>query len=244
MKDSTLIYGIHPVVDAIKSGQQLEKVILQQGLRGEVEMEIRKLTKEFDIPLSVAPKEKLNKIMSGNHQGVMAYLSLVTYYRIEDVLPGIYERSETPLILVLDGVTDVRNFGAIARSAEICGCHAIVIPQKGGAFINADAMKASAGALNTLPICREKSLTGAIDLLEQSGVQLYASDLQAKKKVFELDYKIPCAIIMGSEGEGVNQAYLRRVKDSFVIPQVGSTDSFNVSVATGIILYEAMKQRL
>ncbi len=168
---------------------------------------------------------------------------MVTYYKLEDVLPAIYEKSEVPLFLLLDGVTDVRNFGAIARSAEICGVHALVVPKKGSAQINSESLKTSAGALSKLMVCRENSLTTAIEILRLSGVHVVASDLQADKMVYELDLTNPLAIVIGSEGKGVSSAVLQKVDQQFIIPQKGTTDSFNVSVATGIILYEVMRQR-
>ncbi len=245
MKDTShIIYGRHPVVDAIQAGQTIDKILLQQGTRGELEKEIRHLSKEFDIPVQYVPKEKLQQFTKGNHQGILAFVSMVQYFHLEDVLPGIFEKSEMPLILLLDGVTDVRNFGAIARSAEIAGVQTIVVPLKGSALINAEAMKASAGALSKIPVCRESSLAKAVEYLKLSGIRILASDLKAEKMIYEVDFGQPVAILIGSEGEGVNQALLREADELFKIPQIGTTDSFNVSVATGIILYEAMRQRL
>lgn len=241
---STFIFGRHPVADAIRSGKAIDKIYLQQGIRGEMEIEMRRLSKEYGIPMSVVPSEKLNKIAPGNHQGVVGVLSIIQYYRLDDILPMVFERSETPLILLLDSVTDVRNFGAIARSAACCGVHAIVIKEKNAAPVNAEAVKASAGALLNIPVCRESSLQNAIEVLLLSGVQIVASDLRARKPVFEIDFTIPTAILMGSEDEGVSPALLRKVRETFIIPQTNMTDSFNVSVATGIILYEATRQRM
>ncbi len=246
MKDENiLIYGRHPVADAIRSGKPFEKVMMQQGLRGEAEIEIRKLSKEYNIPLSIVPREKLSKMANGgNHQGILGFLPLIEYQKLEDILPFVFEKGETPLLILLDNITDVRNFGAIARSAEVMGVHAIVVPQNGGALLNADAMKASAGALSRLPVCREKTLSAVLDYLAQSGVRVVASDLGAKNKVFDVDFTFPTAILMGSEGEGVNRALLRRADETFIIPQMGTTDSLNVSVATGVILYEVLRQRM
>lgn len=240
----SIIYGRHPVIDAIKSGSPFDKILLQKGIRGEFEKEVRHLTKSHNIPCQVVPKERLSKFVKGNHQGIVGFLSMIRYYTLENVLPMIYEKSEVPLVLLLDGITDVRNFGAIARSAEICGVHAIVIPQRGNAQINEEAIKTSAGALTRIPICREKSLISAMEYLALSGIQTYASDLKGEKKLFEIDWKQPAAIIMGSEGEGVSFPVLKKVNQNFIIPQVGTTDSFNVSVATGIILYEVGRQRM
>ncbi len=239
----TLIFGRHPVLDAIRSGTPFDKLVLLQDLRGSFEKEIRQLSKLHNIPLQVVPKERLGRLVKGNHQGVVGFLSMLSYYRLEDVLPGVFEKSETPLILLLDGITDVRNFGAIARSAEICGVHALVVPKKGSAQINAEALKASAGALTKIPVCREGSLITAIDFLRLSGIRVLAGDLNASKKIYDLDFTLPTAIVLGSEGQGVSPAVLQKVDRKFFIPQVGSTDSFNVSVATGIILYEAQRQR-
>lgn len=243
-QSKNLIFGRHPVLDAIKTGTALDKLFLQKGIRGDFEREVRHLCKQHNIPLQVIPKERIQKITSGNHQGVVGLLSLLTYYKLEDVLPMIYEKSENPLFLLLDGVTDVRNFGAIARSAELCGVHALVIPQKGTAQVNADAIKTSAGALTQIPVCRETSISAAIDFLLLNGITVYASSLQAKGHLHELNFTEPSAIVIGSEGEGVSQPILRKIEEHFIIPQIGKTDSFNVSVATGIILYEVMRQRL
>lgn len=230
-------------MDAIAAGKTIDKVLLQTGTRGELEKEIRQLSKEHNFAVQFVPKERLSKFAGGNHQGILAFISEVPFYKVEDVVPGIFEKGETPLILILEGVTDVRNFGAIARSAEVCGAHAIVIPTKGSAQINADAVKTSAGALLKIPVCKEPSLTRTIEYLQQCGLQVIASDLRASKKIFELDFTVPLAIIVGSEDEGVNRAILKMANHTFIIPQKGETDSFNVSVATGIMLYEATRQR-
>ncbi len=242
-KNDLIIYGRHPVVDTIRSGKPVDKLLLQQGIRGEFEKEVRHLCREFDIPFKVVPKDRLNKFSNGNHQGVVALLSPIQYFKIEDVLPMVYEQSKTPLFLLLDEVTDVRNFGSIARSAEVCGADAIIIPSKGAARINADALKTSAGALTKIPVCRSSSLMNAIEYLQLSGIQILASSLKGEKKLFDLDLTVPTAFIIGSEGEGVNAALLRKADEQFIIPQLGETDSLNVSVATGIMLYEVMRQR-
>lgn len=244
LKKDNLIFGRHPVVEAIQSGAPLDKVFLQQGVRGDFEKEIRGLCRSHDIPLQYIPKERMNSITRSNHQGILAYLALLDYYKLEDVVPGIFDKGETPLILLLDRVTDVRNFGAIARSAEVCGVHALAIPKTGSALINAEAIKASAGALTRLHVCRENSLVTALEYLQLSGILVFASDLNATKYVFEMDLTTPCALIVGSEDEGVHPSLLSRVQERFLIPQVGTTDSLNVSVATGIMLYETLRQRM
>ena len=245
-EENFIIYGRHPVVDAIKAGKLFEKIMLLQGTTGETEIELRKLTREHNIPLSMVPKDKLNKMAAkgANHQGVIGFLALLEYQKLEEILPQVFEKGETPLFLLLDNVTDVRNFGAIARSAEVMGVHALIVPHKGGALITSDAMKASAGALSKIPVCREKTMSGVLDYLGSAGVRVVSSDLKAEKKLFEIDFTVPMAILIGSESEGVNANFLRRSDETFMIPQIGTTDSLNVSVATGIILYEVVKQRL
>lgn len=237
------IFGKHPIVDAINSGQAIDKVWLQIGIAGEYATEVRTICKQFGIPTQMVPREKLNKITRGNHQGVIAFVSLIPYYKLEDVLPQIYEKNEMPLVLVLDAITDVRNFGAIARSAEIFGANAIVIGKKNTARINAEAMKTSAGALSKIPICRESSPIAALELLQLNGVTIASSSLRAKKSISEIDFTGPIAILIGSEGRGVHYTLTEKADEEFIIPQKGTTDSLNVSVATGIILYEAAKQR-
>lgn len=241
---NTIVFGRHPVVDGLQSGAQFDKIFLQQGTRGDFEKEIRRLCREYDVPLQYVPKEKMNKMVRGNHQGIVAHLALLDYYRLEDIIPGIFEKGELPLILLLDRVTDVRNMGAIARSAEICGVHAIVIPKSGSALINSDAIKTSAGALTRLHVCRENSLVTAVEYLQNSGIQVFASDLSAEKHIFDIDLSVSVALIVGSEDEGVHPSLLTRVQERFVIPQKGETDSFNVSVAAGIMLYETLRQRM
>ncbi len=242
-QDLNIIYGRHPVVEALENGVPIEKVMLQKGIRGEMEKELRHLCKSADVPMLVIPKERLKRYTNGNHQGVVALQALIRYQKMEDILPMVFERSQTPLFVLLDGVTDVRNFGAIARTAEVCGAHALVITQKNSAQINPEAMKTSAGALNTIPVCREKSLITVIEYLQQSGIQVLASDLQADKAIYDLDLTAPVAFVLGAEGEGISPAVARKADQTFIIPQKGQTDSLNVSVAGGMMLYEAMRQR-
>lgn len=240
---SNIIFGRHPVLEAIKSGKTIDKVIMQQGFKGPLEKEIRHTCKDYQIPMQLLPKERIARIVSGNHQGVIAFLSLIEYQKLEYLLPHIYEQSQVPLFLLLDGITDVRNFGAIARTAEVMGVHALVIPKKKSAQINADAIKTSAGALLTIPVCREASIVASIDFLQQSGVQVFASDLEATTPIGQLDFTVPSALVIGAEDRGVSPSILKMVDQPFIIPQVGETDSLNVSVATGMMLYEVARQR-
>jgi 23S rRNA (guanosine2251-2'-O)-methyltransferase len=241
--DSNIIFGRHPVLEALQSEQEIERVVLLQGTRGEFEKEIRHACRNRDIPLIVSPKERLDRLVRGNHQGVIAFAALIHFQSVDDVLAAAFESGETPLLLMLDGITDVRNFGAIARSAECSGVHGIILPAKGSAQINAEAIKTSAGALLNIPVCRVNSLVSTLERLQDSGIQAFAGDLQAKHPLFELDLTTPTLLIAGAEGEGVQRALLHRVNKRFIIPQAGTTNSFNVSVAIGIMLYETMRQR-
>ena len=245
MEKDEIIYGRHPVLEALDRGRIIDKVWLQTGTRGPLQKELRQLSKEHGFVVQMVPKEKLSKITNGNnHQGVAAFVAAITYHKLENLIPRFFESGMTPLLVLLDGITDVRNLGAIARSAECMGVDALVIPRTGTALANAEAIKTSAGALNLLPVCRETSIQAAVEQLQQSGFQVVVSDLKAQKKLSEIDFSQPTAIIMGSEDEGVQPALLRKADDRFIIPQQGVTDSLNVSVATGVILYEAMRQRI
>ncbi len=238
------IYGRHPVIDAIKAGATLEKIFLQQGIRGPFEKELRQLSKEYNIPIQYVPKERMNKMTHANHQGVIGLMALLQYYRLEDVLGNIFESGDPPLLLILDGVTDVRNIGAIARSAEVMGVQALITPIKNTAQLNAEAIKTSAGALTRLAVCREPSLVNALKMIQLNGIQVVATTLEEAEPLYDLDLGLPTAIVMGSEDEGVNPAVVRLANARCKIPQVGQTDSLNVSVATGIVLYEVIRQRL
>ena len=226
MQKKELIYGRHPVMEALQEGTSIDRVYLQQGVRGELEKELRQITRERNIPLLVVPKERLHKFTRANHQGLLALRAAIEFYRLADLLPTIYEKGDTPLIILLDGVTDVRNMGAIARSAEVCGAQGLVLPLKGGAMVNADAIKTSAGALNNLPVCREPSLVTAIKLLIESGVQVLASSLEATDQLQELDLTAPTAFVLGSEHSGISPAVARVASQSFIIPQKGKNRFF------------------
>jgi 23S rRNA (guanosine2251-2'-O)-methyltransferase len=239
-----IIAGRNPVIEALKAGQTIDKILLFKNAGGDAVHEIRQLAKETNVPIQYVPNEKLNSLTNINHQGVIAYKSLVAYYDLQQVIDLVIANGETPLFIMLDGITDVRNIGAIARSAVCCGAQAIIIPDKGVAALNEDAVKSSAGALEQIHICRLNSLLKAIDTLHLNGVKVFTSVVKEPKKLYELDFTEPCCIIIGSEEKGV-QSYLSKAADEhFSIPMKGEFDSFNVSVATGIILYEAMKQRL
>lgn len=242
--NSEILYGRHPVVDALENAMTIEKVLLSNAIHGEFEKKLRWLCKEANVPMQVVPKEKLNSITRKNHQGVLAFVSPIPYYTLEDILPTIYDKGEIPLFILVDGVTDVRNLGAIARSAEASGAHALVLPKKGSAQINEEAMKSSAGALSTLAVCRVNSLMHAVEFLQLNGIQCIAADLKGEKMLYDIDFTGPTAVVMGDEAKGVNRMLLELCDEFFKIPMRGKTDSFNVSVATGIILYEVMRQQI
>jgi 23S rRNA (guanosine2251-2'-O)-methyltransferase len=243
-KQENLIYGIRPVIETIKAGKEVDKVFIQKGLQGEHFAELFALLREYEIPYQHVPIEKLNRITRKNHQGILAFVSAIIYQPIEEIIQSIFEKGENPLILILDRITDVRNFGAIARTAECAGVHAILIPMQGGAQINADAMKTSAGALNNIPVSRSKNLGNTIDFLKNSGLQIAAATEKTDNYYYDIDMSVPTAIIMGSEEDGVSPAYLKKTDHKVRIPIMGTTESLNVSVATGILVFEAVKQRI
>lgn len=239
-----LIFGTRAVIEAIHAGKEIDKIIIQKGLSNQLYTELRKAIQDMDIPIQIVPPEKINRITTKNHQGVLAFVSQITYYDVEDLLTSVFEKGKVPLVLILDRVTDVRNFGAVARSAACAGVDFIVIPSRGAAQINADAVKTSAGALNSLKVCRVDNLKNSIEYLKESGLQIIACHEKTSNYHFNADFTKPTAIIMGSEENGISNEYLKRSDMQVKIPMVGNIDSLNVSVATGIILFEAVKQRL
>ena len=239
-----IIYGRHPVLEALAAETPIDKVLLLEGTRGELEIEMRHACKKSGVQLQYIPKERFTRYTRENHQGVIALMSaLPNYHNLKELYPTIEAKGEVPLLVILDGITDVRNFGAIARTAEAAGAHAIIVAQKGVAHINADAMKASAGALSILPVCRESSLSAVLDFLGEVGVQVLASDLKGHARLQDIDLKEPTAFIVGAEGEGVSSHLLKRSDSRFKIPVLGTTDSYNASVAAGMMLYEVLRQR-
>jgi 23S rRNA (guanosine2251-2'-O)-methyltransferase len=243
LKKENIIYGIRPIIEAVKSGKEIDKILIQTGLNNELYFQLRKLINEFKIPFQYVPVKKLNRITSKNHQGVICFISNIVYHNIENLLPGIYEDGKLPLLLILDRITDVRNMGAIARTAECTGVDAIIIPEKGSAQINSETIKASAGSLYKIPVCRCKNLKNTIEYLKESGVQIIAATEKAENYYTSADFTKPTAIIMGSEENGVSGEYLKRSDFKVKIPILGDIESLNVSVATGVILYEAVNQR-
>jgi len=228
---------------AIESGQQLERVYLQATVSSDEAQQLKLLAEKSGIPVNKVPFEKLRNFNIENHNGCIAVKSKIQYQNLQDVISLIVENGEIPLLLVLDGITDIRNIGALSRTAFCCGVHAIVIPEKGVGTLNEDAIATSAGALEKIPVCRVKTLMNAIDEMHLNGIKIFASGSTAGVNVFDMNFKDPCAIIMGSEDKGIQPAIYKACDDRFKIPMQHSFESLNVSVATGIILYEAMKQR-
>ncbi|MCC9168479.1 23S rRNA (guanosine(2251)-2'-O)-methyltransferase RlmB [Pontibacter harenae] len=241
-----MIFGSRPIVEAMLAGKVLEKIFLQKGARNPTTDEILELAKKADVPVATVPIEKLNNLTRKNHQGAVAFISAITYSPLDEIVTALFEKGKNPLLLILDRITDVRNFGSIARNAECLGVDAIVIPSKGGAQINADAIKTSAGALHIVPVCREPNLKNTLDYLRDFGIQIIACTEKTEERLTEttVDFVGPTAIIMGSEEDGISPEYLKRADARLRIPLIGQIGSLNVSVATGIVLYEAMSQRL
>lgn len=243
MKEKEMIFGIRAVIEAVEAGKDMDKVLVKRELSGELFLELQELLRRYEIPMQKVPVERIDRITRKNHQGVIAFTSAVTYQKLENVVPLLYEEGKTPLILVLDGVTDVRNFGAIARTCEVAGVDAIVIPERGSVSVNADAIKTSAGALHSIPVCREKSLKEAIVFLKNSGIKVVAATEKAASFYTETDFSVPAAIVMGSEDAGVAPEHLRICDELVRIPQFGTIQSLNVSVAAGVLIYEVVRQR-
>lgn len=243
-KKSSLITGRKAVLDEIKSGKALERIYVQNNLGGKELSEIVNAAAQHKIPINKVPQAKLDGFNVTGHEGVVAMLSKIQYQDLQEVISFVVEKGQTPLFLILDGITDIRNIGGIARTAFCTGVNAIIIPDKGVGMLNEDAVLTSAGALEKLPVCRVNSLMKAIDELHLNGIKVLASEMRAEKNLFEIDFTEPVAIIMGSEEKGIYPALLKASDEKFKIPMAGDFESLNVSVATGMILYEAMKQRI
>ena len=231
------------MIEAIQSGRGIDKILFQKNISGDSIGLIRQLAKENNVPIQHVPPEKLQSLTRANHQGVIAFAAIVSYLNLQQVIDHVVSTGETPLFIMLDGITDVRNIGGIARTAVCCGAQAIIIPDKGVGALNEDALKSSAGALEKINICRVNSLMKAVDELHLNGIKVFASEMQATLMLHELHFNEPCCVVMGSEDKGVFPPLMKICDEKFQIPMVGKFESLNVSVATGIILYEAMKQR-
>lgn len=244
IEQSTMVFGIRPVIEAIKAGKEIDRVFVQKGLQGELFGELRKLMVDLEIPFQIVPVEKLDRLTRKNHQGIVCIITPIIFQHVEDILPIVYEEGKTPLILVLDGITDVRNFGSIARTAECAGVNAIVVPAKGSAQINGDAIKTSAGALLTIPVCRVISLAKTVEFLQQSGLRIVACTEKASDDYFKTDFTVPTAIVMGAEDTGISTDLIKKADYLARIPILGDISSLNVAVATGVVLYEVIRQRV
>ena len=239
-----IVAGRNPVAEALRSGQLIDKILLFKNASGESINDIRLLAKTGNVPVQFVPVEKLNSLTNIQHQGVVAFKSGVTYQDLQQVIDWVNESGDAPLFLMLDGVTDVRNIGAMARSAVCCGAQAIIIPEKGVGALNEEAVKSSAGALEKIQICRVQNLLKAAETLHLNGIKLFTSEMKAAKKLHQLNLQEPCCVVMGNEEKGIQKGLADEADEHFTIPMKGDFDSFNVSVAAGIIMYEAMKQRM
>jgi 23S rRNA (guanosine2251-2'-O)-methyltransferase len=242
-KKSSLIIGKAAVKEAILEGKQLDRIYLQNTAHGNAVEEIKALALRHNIPINKVPVEKLNGFNVTDHEGVIAQIAKVQYHDLQEIISFTVEKGETALFLMLDGITDIRNIGGIARTAYCCGVHAIIIPDKGVGALNEDAILTSAGALEKIPVCRVNSLMKAVDELHLNGIKVFASEMMAEKNIADCDFNEPCAIIMGSEEKGIYPALMKICDETFKIPMKGDFESLNVSVATGMILYEVMRQR-
>jgi len=244
MEKESQIFGIRSVIEAINSGKTIDKLFIQKGLQGELAKELMTLVKKDSISFSHVPIEKLNRLTRKNHQGVVAITSPIEFHNLENLILKVIESGETPLFLILDQLSDVRNFGAIIRTAECTGVHGIIIQKKGGAPVSADTVKTSAGAIFKIPICKVDHIKDAMFYLQASGIQIVAATEKASSSVYDIDLTLPSAIVMGSEGKGISNSVLKIADHLAKLPMYGEIASLNVSVACGVFLYESIRQRL
>ncbi|MBO5719975.1 MAG: 23S rRNA (guanosine(2251)-2'-O)-methyltransferase RlmB [Bacteroidales bacterium] len=243
IKNSDMIFGIRAVAEAISAGKEVDKILIRKDLSGELAGELFALIKGTDIVVQRVPQEKLNSITRKNHQGVIAFISPINYQPIEEIIAMLYEQGKVPFVLVLDHLTDVRNFGAIARTAECAGVDAIIIPSKGSVSVTADAVKTSAGALMNIPVCRVQSLYNTVKNLKASGLQIIGASEKATQNYTQADMTLPMALVMGAEDKGISTEILSLVDTAVSLPQYGKIASLNVSVAAGVMIYEVLRQR-
>jgi len=242
-KKSSLIIGKNEVIEAFRSGKQLDRIYLQNNVHGRQIEEIKSLALQHNVPVNKVPVEKLNGFNITDHEGIVAQIARVHYQDLQQVISFVVEKGEVPLFLLLDGITDIRNIGGMARTAYCCGAHALIIADKGVGALNEDAILTSAGALEKISVCRVSSLMKAVDELHLNGIKVLASEMTADKNVFNCDFTGPCAIVMGNEEKGIYPALMKICDEKFKIPMTGDFESLNVGVATGMILYEVMRQR-
>ncbi|GAB1856376.1 23S rRNA (guanosine(2251)-2'-O)-methyltransferase RlmB [Flavobacteriaceae bacterium MHTCC 0001] len=244
MEKQTQIFGIRAIIEAINFGETIDKVFLQKGLHGELFSELEILLKRNAISISYVPAQKLNRLTKKNHQGAVAQISPISFYNLDDLVLTVMESGQAPLFLLLDQLSDVRNFGAIIRTAECTGVNGIIIQKKGGAPVNGDTIKTSAGAVFKVPICKVDHVKDAVFHMQASGIKVIAATEKTDNLLYDVSFKAPCAIIMGSEGRGINPSTLKVVDEKAKLPLKGDIESLNVSVACGAFLYEALRQRL
>ena len=243
MKEKEMIFGIRAVIEAVQAGKDVDRVLVKRELQGELFQELQEVLTMHEIPMQKVPLDRIDRITRKNHQGVLAYMSAVTYQKIEDIVPMLFEQGKNPFIVVLDGITDVRNFGAIARTCEVAGVDAIVIPARGSVRVSADAIKTSAGALHTIPVCRELSMRDAVQFLRNSGIKVVAATEKAAENYTSSSLVDPVAILMGGEDVGISPELLKISDELVRLPVFGNIQSLNVSVAAGVMLYEVIRQR-
>lgn len=243
MDKNDYIFGRRAVMEAISAGKNIDKVLVRKDLSGELASELLSMIKEYDIVMQRVPVERINRITMKNHQGVVALLSPVAYQKLDNILPSLYEEGNVGLIVVLDGLTDTRNFGAIGRTADCAGVDAIVIPERGSVSLTPDAVKTSAGGLFYVPVCRERDVAGAVRKLKEYGYRIIGASEKGAELYTRPDYTVPVAIVMGAEDTGISPEALRLCDDFAAIPMLGNIGSLNVSVAAGVLLYEAVRQR-
>ena len=243
MQDQTQIFGIRAIIEAINAGETIDKVFLQKGLKGELFTELESLLRKNDVNCSYVPIEKLNRLTRSNHQGAVAQISPIEFHDLEQLVLKVMESGKIPLFLLLDQISDVRNFGAIIRTAECTGVNGIIIQKKGGAPVNGDTIKTSAGAVFKVPICKVAHIKDAVFYMQASGIKVIAATEKTENTLYDVSFKEPCAIIMGSEDRGINPSILKVVDDKAKLPLLGDIESLNVSVACGAFLYEAVRQR-
>ena len=241
--DNNLIFGIRPVVEAIEAGREIEKLYIRKGAEGQLMTELRDLCLRHRVHVQEVPVEKLNRLVRGNHQGVVAQIAAIAYVQLDDILERVPD-DETPLVVVFDGVTDVRNFGAIARSAECAGAHGLIAPLKNSAPVNAEAIRASAGALTTIPVCRVGSIRNTIKTLQAEGFQVVAATEKSRKLLYDADLRRPTALVMGAEETGISKEVLKLCDERLAIPLIGRIESLNDSAAAAVMLFEVVRQRI
>ena len=243
-KKNTLVIGREAIINALRTGLQLDRIYLDTKIQGADISEIKRLATESGVPVNYVPVARLNAFHVDNHEGCVAQKAKVQYQPLQDVISWVLDRGESPLFIILDGITDIRNIGGIARTAYCCGVHAIIIPDKGVGALNEDAILTSAGALEKITVCRVNSLMKTVDDLHLNGIRVFATEMKAAKNIGDCDFTIPCALVMGSEEKGIYPALLKVCDERIKVPMATDFESLNVSVTTGMVLYEAMKQRM